>query len=78
MKIKFYKGNNMSYILDEFRKNWDDEHGFTYEEAMIKKAAVDEAHGVGTPGSCWNPAVIEPDQYKKDGYKVVITPKIEQ
>lgn len=61
--------------LDVFGKNWDSEHGFTYEEAVIKKAAVDEAHGVGMPGSCWNPAVIQPDLDRKDGYKVIITSK---
>ena len=44
-------------------------------EAMEKKAKVDEAHGVGTPESRWNPAEIVPDTSKKDGFKVVIRTK---
>lgn len=59
----------------EFTKKWDDNHGFTYEEALTKAALVNEAHGVGTAKSCWNPAQIVLDPFKKDGYKVVITTK---
>lgn len=60
----------------EFRKHWDDDKGFTMEEAMMKKAAVDDAHGVGTPTSKWNPAEIVPDTGRKSGFKVVISTKV--
>ena len=46
------------------------------EEAMKKKEAVDEAHGVGTPTSKWNPAKIVPDPSRKSGYKVIISTKV--
>lgn len=62
-------------ITHEFRKRWDDDHGFNYEEALRKANAVNEAHGVGKPKSCWNPAQIVIDQLKKDGFKVIITSK---
>lgn len=62
--------------MSEFTKHWDNKNGFTYEEALVKKAAVDEAHGVGiNPNSCWNPSQIVLDSLKNDGYKVIITPK---
>ncbi len=59
-------------MKDTFSKHWDNEHGYTYKEALDKKAKVDDAHGVGTRTSKWKPSVIEPDPYKKDGYRVVI------
>lgn len=59
----------------EFTKRWDKDHGFTYEEALDKVAVVNEAHGVGTAKSRWNPAQIVRDPHKKDGYKVIIRTK---
>mgnify|MGYP000071567946 CR=1 FL=1 len=62
--------------ISEFTKHWDNKNGFTYEEALEKKEAVDEAHGVGiNPKSCWNPSQIVADPLKDNGYKVIITPK---
>jgi hypothetical protein len=58
-----------------FSKSWDNEHGFTHEEAMKKKAAVDDAHGVYARDAKWNPAVVELDPYRKSGYRVVIRTK---
>ena len=58
-----------------FRKNWDEVHGYTIEEAYTKKAKVDDAHGVGTPESKWNPAEILVDTTRKDGFMVVIRTK---
>lgn len=61
---------------NEFTKHWDNKYGFTYEEALEKKAIVDEAHGVGiNPNSCWNASEIVVDPLKNSGYKVIITPK---
>ena len=48
------------------------EVGYTYDEALAKKAAVDDAHGVGRPESKWSASVIERDPNKKEGYRVVI------
>ena len=59
----------------EFCKHFDNLHGFTMEEARQKKAKVDEAHGVGSPNSKWNPAQIIKDTNRKDDYKVVISSK---
>ena len=55
-----------------FTKRWS-ETGFTMEEAESKKAAVNEAHAVGTAKSQWNPAQIVEDD--RGGYKVTITTK---
>lgn len=55
---------------DEFTKRWD-KVGFTWKEAVIKKAQVDEAHGVGTTKSKWAEAQIVDDP--RGGYKVVIS-----
>ena len=57
----------------EFSKHWDNVNGYTMEEAMKKKEAVDEAHGVGTPTSKWGPAQIVPDSSRKTVYKIVIS-----
>lgn len=59
----------------EFTKRWDPKNGFTQQEAVVKKQKVDEAHGVGTPKSKWNPATIVLDPNKESGFKVVITSK---
>ena len=69
-KIIILGGTGM--YTSEFSKHWDDVNGYTMEEAMKKKEAVDEAHGVGTPTSKWNPAKIVPDPSRKSGYKVII------
>lgn len=73
IKNNFLGGFGMS--TSEFTKPWDNVNGYTMREAMEKKAKVDEAHGVGTPESRWNPAEIVPDTSKKDGFKVVIRTK---
>ena len=62
-------------MTSEFTKHWDLLNGYTYAEAIAKKEAVDEAHGVGTENSKWNAAKIVPDPNKKTGYKVVISTK---
>lgn len=62
-------------MKDTFSKHWDDNHGFTYAEALEKKAKVDDAHGVGTSTSKWKESVIEPDPNRQDGYRVVIETK---
>lgn len=59
-------------MTSEFTKHWS-RTGFTYGEAVRKKAAVDEAHKVGNPKSRWNPAEIVDDD--RGGFKVVITTK---
>lgn len=56
----------------EFTKRWS-RTGFTYGEAVRKKAQVDEAHGVGTPNSKWDPADIVSDD--RGGFKVMISTK---
>lgn len=61
-----------------FSKQFGDaDEGYTYREALDKQAKVNEAHGVGTFKSRWNPAIIEPDPNKKNGYRVVIRTKEE-
>ena len=62
-------------MRSEFRKHWDNENGYTYQEAISKKEKVDEAHGVGTKESCWNAAQIVPDPHRKSGYMVIIETK---
>ena len=59
-------------MKDYFSKHWDEKNGYTYKEALDKKAKVDEAHGVGTPNSKWKESVIEPDPNKTSGFRVVI------
>ena len=56
-------------MRDEFKKHWGNE-GYTYKEAEVKKAQVDEAHGVGTSKSKWDESEIVPDS--RGGYIVVI------
>ena len=56
-----------------FSKHWD-RNGFTMEEAVKKKTAVDEAHGVNKVNAKWNPAEIVEDS-QKGGYLVVIETK---
>ena len=53
------------------------DEGYTYKEALAKLAKVNDAHGVGTPKSKWNPGIIEPDPNKKTGYRIVIRTKEE-
>lgn len=60
----------------EFSKHWNENNGFTMEEAIRKKEKVDEAHRVYTAASQWKPAEIIPDPSKKNGYKVVICTKV--
>ena len=60
----------------EFTKHWDTTNGFTMQEALSKKAKVDEAHNIGSPASKWNPAEIVRDDQKASGYKVVISCKV--
>ncbi len=60
-------------MSSEFTKHWDKINGFSMAEAIEKKAAVDDAHGVGTPSSKWAPAEIVPDTSKRTGFKVVIS-----
>ena len=57
--------------ITEFTKRWDKINGFTMDEAIEKKKAVDEANSVGSSKSKWNPAEIVPDTGKRAGYKVV-------
>lgn len=73
-KIIILGGTGM--YISEFTKDWDKTHGFTKQEALEKKAKVNEAHGVGSPNSKWNPAEIVPDANKQDGFKVVIQAKV--
>lgn len=59
-----------------FSKDYGDPKvGYTYQEAMIKRMKVNDAHGVGTSCSKWNAAVIEHDPNKSEGYRVYITTK---
>ena len=55
-----------------FSKHWS-KTGFTFGEAVRKIAAVEAAHGVGTPRSKWGPAVMVADE--RGGYKIVISTK---
>lgn len=64
-------------MKDIFSNHWDSKHGFSYEEAQKRKRGIDEEYGVGTPTSKWNPAVVEPDPERMDGYRVVIERKSE-
>lgn len=57
---------------DIFTKRWDNQNGFTMEEAIEKKAKVDTEYGVNKPGANWHPAQIVPDHAKKSGYMVTI------
>ena len=61
--------------ISEFTKHWDRIHGFTREEAVEKKAKVDDAHGVWKPDAKWEPSQIVEDFERKDGYKVAIRKK---
>lgn len=49
------------------------EKGYTWEEILIKKAKVDDAHSTGFPYSKWEPAIIKPDI--RGGYMVEISTK---
>lgn len=62
-------------FVEEYSNHWDNEHGYTMEEALLKKAKVDDAHDVSNPNSRWEPAEIVPDQSRHDGYKVIIKTK---
>ena len=58
-----------------YSKRWDDKHGFTQKEAEEKKRKVDAENGANYPDSKWNPAVIEPDPERLDGFRVVAVSK---
>ena len=60
-----------------FSKRWDNKHGFTYEEALAKKADVEEGIDFSDPECKWNPAKIEPAPERLDGYRVVMKTKSE-
>lgn len=63
---------------DIFSKHYGNpDEGYTYEEALVKRAKVNDAYGVGTPNSQWNGAEIEQDPVKKTGFRVTITKKEE-
>lgn len=62
-------------FTEEYSKVWDKTNGYSVEEAKIKKAKVDEAHGVGLPNSKWQEAEIIPDHAKVFGYKIIISTK---
>lgn len=57
-------------MRDFFTKHDGTNKGYTREEAEIKKAKVDEAHGVGKSNSKWAEAKVEPDP--RGGYIVTI------
>ena len=61
----------MAKITDTFSKHYG-MGGYTYEEALRKKNAVDEAH-CSAPNSKWNPSKIVPDE--RGGFKVEISTK---
>lgn len=63
---------------DIFSNHWDNKHGFTKEEAESRKRGIDEQYGVHNPDSKWNPAVVEPDPERLDGYRIVIERKPEK
>lgn len=57
---------------DEFTKRWDNERGFTLEEALAKAEKVRKSYG----DENWEPPKIERDDSKpKGGYKVIIKRK---
>lgn len=58
-------------MRDFFTKHDGTNKGYTQEEAEVKKAKVDEAHGVGTSKSKWAPSKIEADP--RGGFLVVIS-----
>ena len=58
--------------VSKFSKHWDPKKGFSMEEAIEKKSAVDDTHGVGTSNAKWNPAEIVPDTGKPNGGYIVI------
>ncbi len=65
-------------MKETYSKHWDNKHGFTYKEALEKKAKVEEGLDLNDPKCKWNPAVIEPDPDRVDGYRVVRKTKSEK
>lgn len=63
----------MATFTDEFSKHYGDGKGYSYEEALHKKEAVDDAHGVWKNDAKWAPSCIVPDE--RGGYKVIISSK---
>lgn len=59
-------------MFETYTKHWDNEVGFTMDEALTKKRKVDEAHEAGLPGSRWKAAEIVIDPDKRVGYKIII------
>lgn len=59
-------------LTDEFSKHYGS-GGYSYEEALKKKAAVDDAHGTWKEDAKWAKSKIVPDE--RGGYKVVISTK---
>lgn len=58
---------------DYFSKKYGKaDEGYTYEEALEKKRKIDDSYGVGRSTSKWKPAIIEQDQNKRTGYRLVI------
>lgn len=62
-------------MRETYSKRWDNKHGFTQKEAEDKKRRVDAENGANNPDSKWNPAQIEPDPERQDGYRVVAVSK---
>lgn len=60
-------------MKDYFTKHYGDGKGYTYEEAIQKKAAVDDAHGCWRNDAKWKYSEIVPDS--RGGYMVVISTK---
>ena len=67
--ISFANWQGGKKMRDVFSNHAEDK-GYTYEEAEIRKAKIDEAHGVGTPKAKWAEAKIESDP--RGGYLVTI------
>ena len=58
----------MKRYTDEYRCSWR-RSGYTYEEAIKKKASVDEVHCGNN--SQWEPSRIVPDE--RGGFKVIVS-----
>ena len=60
-------------MTETYSKHWENK-GYTMDEALKKKHAVDEAKMTSQAYSKWESAVIIPDE--RGGYKVEVSTKM--
>ena len=59
----------------QFKNSLDARHGLSWEDAVMRKAKLDESFDVCNPDSEYLPAEIIEDPQKESGYMVILSKK---